>query len=193
MESRYKQLRRTFVGFATSVLVFTVFTSPASAYPPGQTLALSVSNTQVSRGQSITLRVTNARPGVLTLKFGTITKRTVVSSTYKTPSVLVAPTTAGIYVTRATAKDAETAWTRVYVPSATAPAAVRTGSVASLIVRYAKPGSVVTVSVDGDTFVGVVGNASTVVVPFSVENKGNLPMTVTIGTVTISGLRTTGR
>lgn len=193
MASRALKSRRNFTGVAISVLLLSVFATPVSAYPPGQTLALAVSSTQVSRGQQITLRVTNAKPGVLTLKFGAVTKRTVVSSTYKTPSVLVAPTAAGIYVTRATAKDAETAWTRVYVPSATAPAAVRTGAVGRLIVRYAKPGSIVTVTVDGDSFIGVVGNASTVVVPFSVENKGNLPMTVTIGTVTISGLRTTGR
>ena len=193
MASRALKSRRHLTGVAIFVLLLSVFATPVSAYPPGQTLALAVSSTQVSRGQSITLRVTNAKPGVLTLKFGAVTKRTVVSSTYKTPSVLVAPTAAGIYVTRATAKDAETAWTRVYVPSATAPAAVRTGAVGSLIVRYAKPGSIVTVTVDGDSFIGVVGNASTVVIPFSVENKGTLPMTVTIGTVTISGLRTTGR
>jgi hypothetical protein len=193
MASRALKVRRYLAGGVIGVSLLTTSVTPVSAYPPGQTLALAVSSTQVSRGQLVTLRVTNAKPGVLTLKFGAVTKRTVVSSTYKTPSVSVAASAAGIYVTRAIAKDSETAWTRVYVPSATPPSAVRTGAVGNMVIRYAKPGSVVTVTVDGDSFQGVVGNASTVVVPFSVENKGTLPITVTIGAVTISGLKTVGR
>lgn len=193
MASRALHVRRFIAGGVVGISLLTVTSGPVSAYPPGQTLALAVSSTQVSRGQIVTLRVTNAKPGVLTLKFGAVTKRTVVSSTFKTPTVSVAASAAGIYVTRATAKDAETAWTRVYVPSATPPAALRTGAVGNMVIRYAKPGSIVTVTVDGDSYQGVVGSASTAVIPFSVENKGNLPITVTVGTVTISGLKTVGR
>ena len=192
MASSALKSRRHFTGVAIFVLLISVFTSPVSAYPPGQTLALSVSSYQVLPGSVVTLRVTNAKPGKLTLIFGSLVKRPIVSNSFSTLNLRVTARTAGIYLTSAFANDGEKAWTRVYVPSATASKTAKVGTWGRVTVRYAKPGSVVVVRIDGRNFTRVVGSDSSAVVPFKVTRKGTRLLTATVGSVTLATLKTTG-
>ena len=184
--------RLALVLLTVSTLV-AVIAEPAYAYPPGNVITLNASSVQVARKANVTFSITNARPGVVTLKFGTLIKRTVASSSYRTPSIVVAPSAAGIYVTTATAADNEKATTRIYVPSATISTSARVGAVTTAVIRYAKPGSVVSVTVSGESFYGVVGAASTAVIPYTLFDPGVNTVDITIGTVAISGLKITGR
>ena len=177
----------------TIAALVAVLAQPASAYPPGQTIAVNASSVQVARKTNVTFSVMHAHPGIVTLKFGTLVKRTVASSSYKTPSVVVAPSAAGIYVTSVTASDSEKATTRVYVPSVSISSSARVGAVTTAVIRYAKPGSVVSVSANGETYYGIVGAASTAVVPYALYDSGVNTVDVMVGLVSFSGLKITGR
>jgi hypothetical protein len=169
--------------------------TPAAAYPPGQDITIALSSTQVARATAITAQVTNAKPGIVTVKFGAVTKRTVANAAGTTHNVRWAPATNGIYLTRAIGRDGETAAvTRLYVPRATAPATIVAGAAGRMTVRYAKPGSVVQLRVDGVLFdTAVVSATSTASIAFAVDNVGSNTLSVTVGTVTLPNITVTGR
>ena len=180
------------VGALSAVLALST-TTPAGAYPPGQTILLGVSSLQVAKGATITLGVTRAKPGVVTIKFGTTVKRTVASSSYKTPSVLVKPSAAGIYVV--TAKDAtgDTATAKVYVPTRTVATSARVGAVTNAVFRYGKPGSLATVTVGSESYVGVINAAGTAVVPYALDNTGVQTITFTVGALALPSASIQGK
>lgn len=180
------------VGAATAALAFGMGI-PASAYPPGQALTLTTSANQVLKSTTITVNIRQAKPGIVTVKFGTTVKRTVASSSYKTPSILFKPSAAGIYIVNAKAIDGEQATTKVYVPSRTIATAARVGTVTNAVIRYAKPGSLVKVSVGSEDYYGTVGGAGTAVVPFALENLGSQTVKVTVGTLVLPDATIIGR
>ena len=180
------------VGAASAALALSTG-MPASAYPPGQALTLTASSTQVLKATTITVNIRQAKPGIVTVKFGTTVKRTVASSTYKTPSILFKPSAAGVYIVNAKALDGEQATTRVYVPSRTIATAARVGTVTNAVIRYAKPGSLVKVSVGSEDYYGTVGSAGTAVVPFALENLGQQYVKVTVGTLVMPDASIIGR
>ena len=180
------------VGAATAALALSTGI-PASAYPPGQALTLTTSANQVLKATTITVNIRQAKPGIVTVKFGTTVKRTVASSAYKTPSILFKPSAAGVYIVNAKALDGEQATTRVYVPSRTIATAARVGTVTNAVIRYAKPGSLVKVSVGSEDYYGTVGSAGTAVVPFALENIGSQVVKVTVGTLVLPDATIVGR
>ena len=186
-----KKSMKIAVGSIAGLFLASALVSPAAAYPPGQAMTITLSNSQmVAVRTNVTVTVSNARQGSVRIRVGTKNTTTVANSSFIARRV-VAPSAAGIYTVTATASD-ESASKTLYVPSASIPTRARFGVRTYVTVRYAKPGTVVTVTTPDDTFTKTVAANGKVLVPYSTGSLGANAITVTLGNsgITFNGTTT---
>lgn len=161
----------------------------AHAYPPANKISVVLTESMVKPNTSVTANVTNAKPGnvVITLATRKSSNPVVVAGQSGTASRTVSPTKPGVYTVSAfdTSNFDNRATTRLYVPAVAFPKTARRDVFTSITVLYARPGTVVTVTVGSQIFsgtVGATGKASgKAVVRFRVTAQGSNTVTVNLG------------
>jgi len=160
----------------------------AHAYPPGNKISVNLMESMVKPNTSVTAYVTNAKPGNVVITLATRkSSNSVVAGQSGTASRNVSPTKPGVYTVSAfdTSNFDNKATTRLYVPAVAFPKTARRDVFTSITVLYARPGTVVTVTVGSQTFRGTVsatGKASgKAVVRFKVTAQGSNTVTVNLG------------
>ncbi len=172
-------------------LVVALSSTSAMAYPPGASLAASVTPDQVKAGSSTILNVTN---GEISKAFSYRIGSGSVNSSNKTGPLgtksiqIKAPTNPGIYVVTVSQKfngaaNASQATATLYVPRVTVPTTARVNRSINVLVANAKTGTHVTVTVGSGTpqQVDVASHSATVSVAFAL--KGRQTVTVTVGSL----------
>lgn len=160
----------------------------AHAYPPGNKISVNLMESMVKPNTSVTAYVTNAKPGNVVITLATRkSSNSVVAGQSGTASRNVSPTKPGVYTVSAfdTSNFDNKATTRLYVPAVAFPKTARRDVFTSITVLYARPGTVVTVTVGSQTFRGTVsatGKASgKAVVRFKVTAQGSNTVMVNLG------------
>ena len=176
---------------ALSVALALTVPTVAHAYPPGISgISISLSQAMVKPNTSVAANVINAKPGNVVISLATRkSSNTVVAGQSGTATRNVLPTRPGVYTVSAfdtnTSIAGNKATTRLYVPAVAFPKTARTNVFTSITVLYAKPGTLVTVTVGSQTFTGTVsatGKASgKAVVRFKVTAQGSNTVTVNLG------------
>jgi len=173
---------------ALSVALALTVPTVAHAYPPGNRISISLSQAMVKPNTSVAANVINAKPGNVVISLATRkSSNTVVAGQSGTATRNVLPTRPGVYTVSAfdTNTSGNKATTRLYVPAVAFPKTARTNVFTSITVLYAKPGTLVTVTVGSQTFTGTVsatGKASgKAVVRFKVTAQGSNTVTVNLG------------
>ena len=161
------------------------FTS-AHAYPPGQKISVSLTQSMVKAGGTVTVNVSKAKPGNVVISLNS-RKVTRVAGSDRLASRDVAPAKPGVYTVAVmdTATVENKTSTKLYVPSVSTPGSARVGVRTYVTVLYAKPGASVRVSFGSGSSTGTVGKNSKAVISIDTSRlaKGANNVTVTVGTL----------
>ena len=185
-----KSLKMKFsrVAIALPLVVAMMLPATSQAYPPGQNIAVSLTSAgMVKPGTVLTANVTKAKPGAVTITWGT-TNATVQSITGTAASTFK-PTKTGVYKVTVldTATTGNTTSAFLYVPSVTFPKKPTSiKSTATFTVRNAKPGTVVTIKIGSKSFKGTVkgtaGKTNKLDIKLKLPKKGSNTVSVSVGT-----------
>jgi len=158
----------------------------AHAYPPGQKISVSLTQSMVKAGGTVTVNVSKAKPGNVVISLNS-RKVTRVAGSDRLASRDVAPAKPGVYTVAVmdTATVENKTSTKLYVPSVSTPRSARVGVRTYVTVLYAKPGASVRVSFGSRSFNGTVGKNSKAVISIGASSlaKGVNNVTVTVGTL----------
>jgi len=168
----------------TAVAVALSVMSPISAhaYPPGQNIGVSLSQSMVKPGTAVTASIVKAKPGSVSIRLGTVASSASAGPT-GTASASLKPTKAGIYKVTITdtAATGNTTSTTLYVPSVTFPKPTKVGAKVAVSIAFAKPGTAVSIKVGSKTFKGAVGANSKLDLKITLPKKGANTITVNVG------------
>jgi len=181
-------MKVTRAGIALCLAVAVLAPSSAHAYPPGRNIAVSLTSAgMVKPGTALTANVVNAKPGAVTITWGT-TRANAVASVTGAAANTFKPTKTGVYKVTVldTAPTGNTTSAFVYVPSVTFPKPTSIKSLATFSVLNAKPGTVVTIKVGSKSFKGTVkgtaGKTNKTDIKFKLPKKGSNTVSVSVGT-----------
>ena len=183
--------RRTWVIGAVIALTISLLTavgsSPATAYPPGQSLTLAATHVQVLRGKTVGFRALHASPGKVRFYFGDETKTVNVKSDYSTPWVYFTARYHKTYWVRAVelGDTKAVALKKLYVPRLILPANAPLDARRFIELRNARPGAPISMTVSRRTFYGTVGADALARVAFRAKARGWQAVRVTVGTLVL--------
>jgi len=182
-------MKITRAGIAVCLAVAVLAPSTAHAYPPGRNIAVNLTSAgMVKPGATLTANVVNAKPGAVTITWGSTIANAVASVTGEAANTFK-PTKTGVYtvtVVDTHIAGSNTTSTFLYVPSVTFPKPTSIKSLATFSVLNAKPGTVVTIKVGSKSFKGTVkgaaGKTNKTDIKFKLPKKGSNTVTVSVGT-----------
>jgi hypothetical protein len=169
---------------AVMVMGLSSLTSVVWAYPPGQDLTVTTQKATVLKGRNFYFKLNNAKPGPVSVKLNGVTVGGTAGVDGKA-TIMIPATSYGVFL--ATAKSgAETATTRVYVPSFSLLNTFgevvyggRRGHFLAVKVVGVKFGTLVTVLAGNKLYTNTAWTTSIAKVKFQIPNKPG-PSTVVV-------------
>lgn len=175
------------IAIALCLAVAALSPTSAQAYPPGKNIAVALTSGMVKPGTALTANVTNAKPGSVTVIWGTASLTATAAADGKAGSTFK-PAKTGVYTVLVTdtATTGNTTSTFVYVPAVTFPKPTSIKANATFTVVNAKPGTVVTIKIGSKSFKGTVkgtaGKTNKLDIKLKLPKKGSNTVSVSVGT-----------